>query len=234
MIKLYQFEPALGLPNASPFCMKLETYLRMAGLPFEIPTATLDHLRRAPLGKMPYIEDEGRILADSSFIIDDLKSRYGDPLDAWMSAPERATALAFQRLLEENLYWAVVYTRWVEPQGWEMTREAFFGKLPAPLKWIVPPLARRGLIKELHGHGMGRHSREEILAIGRRDITALADFLDDKAFFMGDLPSSLDACAYGFLANLLWAPLASELKLHAQKYPQLLAFCERLRCRYYH
>jgi glutathione S-transferase len=234
MIKLYQFEPALGLPNASPFCMKLETYLRMAGLPFEIPTATLAQLRRAPLGKMPYIEDQGRLLADSSFIIEDLKSRYGDPLDARMTAPERATALAFQRLLEENLYWAVVYTRWVEPQGWELTREAFFGKLPAPLKWIVPPLARRGLIQELRGHGMGRHSREEILAIGRRDITALADFLDDKAFFMGAVPSSLDACAYAFLANLIWVPLASELKLHAQKYPQLQAYCERMRCRFYH
>ena len=33
MIKLFQFPPAFGLPNASPFCMKLETWLRMAGLP---------------------------------------------------------------------------------------------------------------------------------------------------------------------------------------------------------
>ncbi len=234
MIKLFQFEPAFGLPNASPFCMKLETYLRMAGLPFEIPTATLAHLRRAPLGKMPYIEDQGRLLTDSSFIIDDLKLRYGDTLDAWMNQTERATALAFQRLLEENLYWAVVYTRWVEPEGWKLTREAFFGKLPAPLKWIVPPLARRGLIKELHGHGMGRHSREEILAIGRRDITALADFLADKPFFIDARPCSLDACAYAFLANLIWVPLESELKLHAQKYPQLQAYCERMRCRFYH
>jgi hypothetical protein len=29
MIKLSQYEPALGLPSASPFCMKLETCLRM-------------------------------------------------------------------------------------------------------------------------------------------------------------------------------------------------------------
>jgi len=35
MIKLYQFHPAWGLPNPSPFCMKVETYLRMAGLPYE-------------------------------------------------------------------------------------------------------------------------------------------------------------------------------------------------------
>jgi hypothetical protein len=35
LITLHQFAPAFGLPNASPFCMKLETYLRMAGLPCE-------------------------------------------------------------------------------------------------------------------------------------------------------------------------------------------------------
>ena len=91
MIKLYQFAPAFGLANASPFCMKLETYLRMAALPFEIPCATLSHLQKAPMGKMPYIEDEGRTLADTTFIIDYLKARYGDPLDGWMrlSAPWR-------------------------------------------------------------------------------------------------------------------------------------------------
>ena len=233
MIKLFQFEPALGLPNASPFCMKLETYLRMTALPFEIPCATLRHLQQAPKGKMPYIEDQGKFVADSSFIIDYLKTTYGDPLDGWLDARQRAVALALQRLLEENLYWAVIYTRWVEPQGWELTRTAFFGKLPLPLKWVLPSLARRGIIKELHGQGMGRHSREEIMAIGKRDISALADFLSDKPYFMGEQPCSLDASAYAFLANLLWVPLESELKLHARKYPQLEAYCQRMRSHYY-
>ncbi len=233
MIKLFQFEPALGLPNASPFCMKLETYLRMAALPFEIPCATLRHLQQAPKGKMPYIEDQGKFVADSTFIIDYLKATYGDPLDGWLDARQRAVALALQRLLEENLYWAVIYTRWVEPQGWELTRAGFFGKLSPPLKWVLPSLARRGIIKELHGQGMGRHSREEIMAIGRRDISALADFLSDKSYFIGEQPCSLDASAYAFLANLLWVPLESELKLHASKYPQLEAYCHRMRSRYY-
>ena len=233
MIKLFQFEPALSLPNASPFCMKLETYLRMTALPFEIPCATLRHLQQAPKGKMPYIEDQGKFVADSSFIIDYLKTTYGDPLDGWLDARQRAVALALQRLLEENLYWAVIYTRWVEPQGWELTRTAFFGKLPLPLKWVLPSLARRGIIKELHGQGMGRHSREEIMAIGKRDISALADFLSDKPYFMGEQPCSLDASAYAFLANLLWVPLESELKLHARKYPQLEAYCQRMRSHYY-
>jgi hypothetical protein len=33
MIKLHQFATAFGLPNTSPFCVKLENYLRMTGLP---------------------------------------------------------------------------------------------------------------------------------------------------------------------------------------------------------
>lgn len=233
MIKLHQFAPAFGLPNASPFCMKLETYLRMAGLPFEIPLASLRAIGKAPKGKMPYIEDAGKTLADSTLIIDYLKASYGDPLDGWLSAEQRAVALAFQRLLEENLYWAVVYTRWIEPEGWAKTKVAFFGEMHVPLRWFVPPLARRGLIKEMHGHGMGRHQAGEIHAIGQRDITALANYLGDKPYFMGEQPCALDATVYAFVANLLWAPVASPLQRHAQQYPQLEAYCARMRSRYY-
>ena len=107
MTKLYQFEPAFGLPNASPFCKKLETYLRRAALPFEVPPTSLRDLRKAPKGKMPYIKNGGKILADSTIIIDHSKRTYGDRLDGWLSAKQQAVALAFQRLIEENLYWAV-------------------------------------------------------------------------------------------------------------------------------
>lgn len=79
MIKVYQFAPAWGLPNASPFCMKLETYLRMADIPYEIvPNADV---RKAPKGKMPYIKHEGKVIGDSGLIIEYLKSVYGDKLD---------------------------------------------------------------------------------------------------------------------------------------------------------
>ena len=32
MLKLYQFERTWGIPNLSPFCCKIETYLRMADI----------------------------------------------------------------------------------------------------------------------------------------------------------------------------------------------------------
>jgi glutathione S-transferase len=231
MIRLYQFRPAFGLPNPSPFCMKVETYLRMAGLAYECPRRA--DLRKSPKGKMPYIDDEGTVVADSSVIIDHFKRKYGDPLDVHLDAVARATALAMQRLLEENTYWTVVYFRWIEEAGWNLTREAFFGWMKPPLRWIVPAVARHIVRKELHGHGMGRHARDEIAAIGAKDLTAVAEFLGDRPFFMGARPTSLDATAYAFLANLLWAPYEMPLKSHARSYPQLEAYCQRMKARYY-
>ena len=231
MIKVFQFAPAFGLPNASPFCMKLETYLRMAGLPFELVNS--GDVLKAPKRKLPYIDDGGTVVADTSFIIDYLKGRYGDPLDANLTPLERAQATAFQRLFEENLYWAVVQTRWADAEGWAKTREAFFAALPVPLRWFLPALARRGLLAEMRGHGMGRHSVAEIHAIGCRDVTAVADFLGDKPFMLGANPTSLDATAHAFLANLLWAPVASPIQRHAQARPTLEAYCQRMRARYF-
>jgi glutathione S-transferase len=211
--------------------MKLETYLRMAGLTFELVND--GNVMKAPMGKLPYIEDDGRVVADTHFIIEYLKKRHGDPLDASMTATERALATAFQRLLEEDLYWAVVHTRWIDDDGWAKTRKAFFGALPVPLRWILPPLARRGLRAEMRGHGMGRHSADEIHAIGCRDVDALADWLGDNPYLLGDQPRSIDASAHAFLANLLWAPVESPIRRHAQARPALEAYCQRMKARYY-
>jgi glutathione S-transferase len=230
-IRLHQFAPAFGLPNASPFCMKVETYLRMAGLPWE--AVNDGDVLKAPKKKLPYIEDGDRVVADSSFIIDHLKATRGDALDGWLDASQRAVALAFQRLLEENLYWAVVQTRWFNEAAWPLTRDAFFGTVPAPVSWILPTLARRGMRAEMHGHGMGRHSVAEIHAIGVRDVRAVADFLADKPFLMGDRPCSLDATGFAFLANLLWAPVDSPIRDAARERANLQAYCERMKARYF-
>ena len=227
MIRLHQFAPAFGLPNASPFCMKLEVYLRLAGLPYE--AVNIGDVLKAPKRKLPYIEDDGKIVADSGLIIDYLKSRYGDPLDGALSNEDKAVALAFQRLMEEHLYWAAVHTRWVPNTAWRATRAAFFGRYPAPLRWILPYVGRRGLLSQLQGHGMGRHSAQEIHALGCRDISAIADFLGDKPFMLGAQPTSLDATTYAFLANLLWAPIDSPLREHARALPLLDAYCQRLK-----
>ena len=138
-----------------------------------------------------------------------------------------------RRLIEENLYWAMLHARWIEDTGWPMTRAAFFASMPAPLKWFVPHLARRTIRRELWNHGMGRHSPDEIYAIGKADLTALAEFLGAKPFMMGERPSSLDATAYASFANILWVPQETPLKTHLRQHPHVEAYCQRMKARYY-
>ncbi len=231
MITLHQFPPALGLPNASPFCLKLELYLRMAGLPYR--NAYTLELHKAPKGKLPWIDDDGTAVADSGLIIDYLKRKYGDPLDAGLNPEQRALALAITRLIEEHLYWAVLYDRWITPQGWAMTRPAFFGTLPRPLRAIVPLVARRGIRAELQGHGMGRHAPAQIDALGVADVDALAVLLGGQEFFLGAQVSSVDAIATAFLANILMVPLETPIKSAAVGHGNLAAYCRRMAGQYF-
>lgn len=231
MITLYQFPPAFGLPNASPFCLKLELYLRMAELPYR-NRYTLE-LHKTPKGKLPWIDDDGVAVADSGLIIDYLKGKYGDPLDRELTAVQRATSLAITRLFEEHLYWAVLYDRWIDEAGWALTRPGFFGGMPWPLRAIVPRVARRGIRAELHGHGMGRHTPEQIHELGVADIDALATLLGEQNCFLGSHASSVDAVATAFLANVLMVPLETPIKRAAVTHPNLVAYCERMARQYF-
>ncbi|PZD72090.1 hypothetical protein C1752_03983 [Acaryochloris thomasi RCC1774] len=231
MLTLYQFEPAWGLPNASPFCMKLETYLRMTGIEYKSDTSA--DVRKAPKGKLPYIEDNGQIIADSNLILEYLKTTYGDRVDEHLSAAEVAIALAMRRLIEENLYWALVYSRWIDEENWLKTKAVYFSGLPPIIKLLVPKIARKSVIQNLKGHGMGRHTAAEVYQIGATDLQALSDFLAEKPFFMGDQPTTLDASAYSLLANILNETLTSPLRDKAEKLENLAAYCQRMQARYY-
>ncbi len=231
MITLCQFAPVWGLPNASPFCMKVENYLRMANLPYR--TQTVFNPAKGPKGMLPYIVDGGNTVADSGFIVDYLKATYGDGLDGHLTPTERAQALALQRLLEEHFYWCAVYDRWAVDENWAHVKPAFFGALPPGVRGLVARLARRGQLRALYRQGVGRHTPEQVYALGKADLTALSHALDGKTYFLGDRPTSLDAIAYAFVANLVWVPLDTPLTRHARMLQNLGMYAERMKQRYY-
>jgi glutathione S-transferase len=231
MIKLYQFNPAWGLPNPSPFCMKVETYLRMVGLPYETINGALSF--KAPKRKLPYIEDGTQVVADSGFILEYLKKTYGDRLDGNLSDAEKAIAHALRRLFEENLYWVALYSRWMEESIYSKTRRLFFGALPPIMRELVAGRVRKGIQKALYAQGIGRHSRDEIYETGNADLTAVSVWLGEKPFLMGSAATSVDAIAYSLLANILVPPLKSPLKDHGISLPNLWAYCERMKKKYY-
>ena len=218
---------AWGLPTVSPFCLKLDAWLRIAGIEHRsvIDAAPFG----APKGKAPWIEHEGQRIGDSGFIIDYLKTRFGVDPDAALTPAQRGTSLALRRLIEENLYWVLVHDRWVVDRNWAGFQGVVLGGIPMPLRLVIAPIARRGVKKQLHGPGIGLHSTAEIHAIGQRDVAALADVLGDKPFFMGDEASEIDAVAYGLLANILDAPIETPVKDFIASRANLPAFIGRFR-----
>ncbi|MBL0021212.1 MAG: glutathione S-transferase family protein [Sphingomonadales bacterium] len=228
----YHLPGAWGLPSVSPFCLKLDAWLRIAGIEHESITATTPV--GGPKGKAPWIEHDGRKIGDSTFIILHLKETLGIDPDAHLTPAQKGVALAIQRLVDENLYWAMVNDRWNTPENWPILKSTVLGGIPAPVRAVMAPIARRGVLKQLKGHGMGCHSAEEIAAIGKRDIDALAALLGDQDWFFGDRSTETDAVVYGQLANIYWVGFNSPMKAVIGGNANLVAFLERFQQRFYH
>jgi glutathione S-transferase len=230
MITLYTFGPAFGLPDPSPFVLKAETLLKMAGLPYRTDSKGFN---KAPKGKLPYIDDDGERIADSTFIRWHIEKKYGIDLDRGLTSEQRATGWAFEKMAEDNLYWAVVDLRWMNDANFDKGPRLFFRGVPAPLRPIVIAIIRRKLRQTLHGQGLGRHSPAEILAIATRGIEAIADYLAQKPFFMGTEPSGADATMFAFVAGAICPTFESPIRTAAERHDSLKRYVGRMTARFY-
>jgi len=226
MLELHQFRRAWDIPNPSPFCIKVECFLRMAGIAHRV--VEIDMPRAGPKGKAPWIVDGEVRLGDSTLLIRYLQHSRGIDLDAALSAQQRALSHAVSVMLDEHLYWALVYSRWVDARHWPALRDQFFGALPPLLRGVVPPLARRQVRDQLYKHGMGRHGEDEIYALGCADLQALAALLGDGPYLHGDTPTLVDASVFAYVLCIERPPFDSPLKSEVQRHPQLIAHSERM------
>lgn len=232
MIKLYSFGKKFGVADPSPFVLKVDAYMRMAGIKFE-SIARSSNLGKSPKGKLPFIDDNGSIIADSQDIIVHLKKNPQQDLDHHLTDEQKAINYLVTKSLDENLYFILVYSRWMRDDTWPTIKQAFFGGMPFPLKQIVPNIARKQVIKNLKGQGIARHSNEEIQQLLHCSLKALTDLLGHKAYFFGDKPSSLDATAYGVLAGFILVSLDNPFNSIAKSYPSLVKYCESIKKEYY-
>ena len=98
---LHQFATYGVVVSASPPCLKLETFLRMAKIPYENDY----RLKFSKKGKMPWIEFNGEEIADSNFCIQFLNKEFKVDIDSHLNATEKAIAHSIRTMLEENTYW---------------------------------------------------------------------------------------------------------------------------------
>lgn len=230
-VTLYQLDGDWGTSSVSPFCIKLEAYLRMAEVPFSI---AFGDPRKAARGKVPWLDIDGLVVEDSQRAISALEERkLGRPLDARLTASERARGHALRRMFECGTYFAVAALRWQREDGWATYKPYFMSRVPTPLNALIVPIIRRGMLKTLHAQGTGRYTDAEVDSALVEDFAAFSDALGDRPFLFGDEPTSFDAVAYGFTAALLGFPVESRAKREVAALPNVVSFRERVEARWF-
>ena len=230
MIILYGFGPGFGLPEISPFVTKTEVQLKMAGLEYTkegaMPTAS-------PKGQLPYIDDHGETIADSTFIRAHIEGKYGFDFDAPLNLQQRAQAWAFERMIEHHVYWALVGARWVDPDNFTKGPAHFFDGAPEHLRDKLCEDAQFRVAENYLLSGLGRHAPDEDVDLAVRSLLALSVQLGDKPYLMGNTPCGTDATAFGALAGILTPFFTSPLRQRAEQFGNLTAYVDRMMLQYY-
>jgi glutathione S-transferase len=230
MITLFGLGAGFNLPEISPFVTKTEVQLKMAGLGYRKQRAMPP---ASPKGQLPFIDDGGQLIADSTFIRAHIERKYGFDFDAGLDLAQRAQAWAFERMIEHHLYFGLVGARWVDPVNFAKGPSHFFDGAPDDKRDRLREDAQFRVAENYLISGLGRHAPDDDVELAARSLRALSVQLGDKAHLMGDRPCGTDATAFAILAGLLTPFFDSELRRRAESFGNLVGYVDRMMAQYY-
>lgn len=230
-LTLHQFPPTTTATDglclsSSPFCVKTEVFLRWAGIPYGVKYG----IETGGNKRLPFVTlHGGHTICDSSAIVSALSASHGVDLDEELGDEERAVALAFQRMIEEHLYFFVVHGRWAEDAGWAQIMHAYgMDKMPWFVRTFILPSVRARIVRNLHGQGVASMDAGQRAARIARDVDALAVYLGDKPFLMGAQRTTVDASLYGLLRFVLSDGVSEAVTQRVRMHPNLVSYVERI------
>ena len=230
MITLYAMGAGFGLPEISPYVTKTEIQLMMAGLKHQ---KVLGNRETAPKGQLPWIDDDGERIGDSTFIRAHIERKYDIDLDAGLSFRDRAQAWAIERMIENQLGWTSGYFRFMDVANFAKGPARWFDGAPEEMRETLRQGLQDAVFANIRAVGVGRHSRGEIVWLGTLSLRALDEILGEKPYLMADHPTGVDAIAFGVLAGLLTPFFDSPLCREAERHDNLVAYVERMMDRFY-
>ncbi|KAK3720482.1 hypothetical protein RRG08_058370 [Elysia crispata] len=221
-VVLHQYGAAPSVPSISPFVMKLETFLRVADIPY------VNKFDRwpGPKGKLPWIQYNQLAVPDSQMCIEFLNQERCIDLNKKLSVQQSALGHLIRRTCEDSLYWVLLMWRLVFD-----TNSTIYNRMsiPKPIIWYMRRLAHG----RLWSQGIGRHSEQEVTKMMEDDLAAISRMMGEHKFLFGDsrdCVTEFDCALFGQLCQLVWqmpgCPVQENI---AKKYPNLVNFCENMK-----
>jgi glutathione S-transferase len=220
-LTLYQYD-------ISPFCDKVRRachYKRLAYTTVEVlPSKRGAFKKISPTGKFPALADGGRIIIDSTNILDHLEQIAPEPSLTPASARDAALATLLEDWADESLYFFDLTMRnWPQNRAWfvaDLLRHES-GLTKALLGKIIPGALRKIAVTQ----GLGRKSEPDVVADLSRLYGALDALLEGSDFLAGPRLSRGDL---GVFAMVFVLARTVEGKAQLEARPRLAAWFGRV------
>lgn len=211
VVYLHTFPTVPHVYNISPFAIKVEGFLRLSNIPYEMVYT----MKLGSKGQIPYVRLNGEEIGDSNVIIPQLKQHFNVDIDAPLTASQRGIGHAILRMLEEHTAQIGFYYRY----GLHMVD--FYAALNIPDRLFDAKNSLKGLAiasawkafqpggtkKKMKMRGLANHSDEELWSFSFADLRAISDLLGEDTYFHGSEPSTIDCAIFGHLSQFLFIPL---------------------------
>ncbi|VDD85260.1 unnamed protein product [Enterobius vermicularis] len=190
VVYLHQFHKSPVAPNLSPFCLKVESWLRANKLRYKAIVNLFyfqvcsTWLARSREGLLPFIEINGKQLADSQLIISHLQDHF--KLHDDLTTKDRGIARAVDRMIEGSTFYSLLYSKAYENTHNLTDKKVSGVRLPSFILRIFAFLARIKIHGRLIENGVARHSRDDVIAILKKDLEAVNNLLEDKTYMFGE------------------------------------------------
>lgn len=224
MLVLHQLEE-------SPFCDKIRRALHWKRLPYaihEVPLleALTTYPRKvSPIGKVPALEVDGRVVADSTDIAYFLEERWPEPPLLPRDPAERALCHFLEDWADESLYFYEMRLRFTFPKNRARWTAALLAHDGALMRATGAPVVVRAIRKQCREQGVGRRPEEMVLRDVDRHLDALAAWLAGKAWLVGSALSLADLAVF---AQLRCIDCAEEGHARIAARPSVVAWMARV------
>lgn len=200
MITLYEF-------RASPYCAKVKKLLQYKKLPFtlvEVSFLRREQPRRlSGQGRVPVIDDGGKVVNDSTAIALYLEEAYPDPPALPADGAARARVLLIEDWADEAFADQAIPFKLLTPGNAErlVAESIELQGRPALLAALQPlgPLVLRTYARRRRSRG---RSLAQIARDFGRDLDVLEQALTPGPWLADERPSLADFAVYGFLGTM--------------------------------
>ena len=176
--------------DESPFCEKVRRALQYKRLPYEARALSLvevltSYRKVNPVGKVPALEVDGRVVADSTDIAHFLDERWPDPPLLPRDPADRALCHFLEDWADESLYYCEMRLRFTFPRNRSRWIDSLLARDAPLLRPLLRPAVARAVRRQCAAQGIGRKPEEAVLRDLERHLDALADWLAGRPWLAG-------------------------------------------------